>query len=600
MIPGEDSEPAIPYGIDLQSNEERDITTADSDHRYSCPVCGDILDQRREGKIRSPYFAHHPKVDPRDCPLYTGEGMRQFLERSRNDAESQALRIRLFIQVNKSSGSLTLFGSIPPLSAKNLSALTTGTVRIKGELHTEGAARVVSLTRDLLPGRPVAIPLNPDSKSYLFDVRPLDLANGGTWKSAGLRVGDSFVGTSALAEKVGDPRFISTDQYLYLITDSKNHHALRDFETFTLGQHEVTRIQVTKERETILRNLVPKLKVDSFPLAVNVVLPFEEAPRQDWGNSVVFYEGEEFLLSIVPPPKLDPRFHTAILPFFGDNRVQAEIHEVGVGKARFLRVRVHEAKPFRLLIHWPLFVERDVLFDFIPGEESTRPVPRVAEVECEVVVQNADQTHVLSPFENPTLGIPGGRDSKGLPSLPHVSLRCPKELRGFLEAEYPSEGGLVVSRSEGEATSQSLNARLQSIFDAGARSVKFSLATLGSVTLTCNYFIDEFFETERKKAERKRIEEELAKAAAMAKMLKESRALMAVRVDSVLSQRTGSIPRHVSVAFIQSIGLVPTEVSSSDMRFLRNMVRRWRKAHPNDRIEVGDDGGEDETGTEPD
>ena len=428
--------------------------------------------------------------------------------------------------------------------------------------------------------------------------------------------GDIFVGTSRTGEEVARPQFVSPGQFVYRIVPRGQTAPGNGIERFTLGRNDVLRAVASSTNSTLVQALAPGVKVDSQPFSVDVILPFDAEPSQEWMGRVHVRPGAEVIIAVIPPAGKDPPLDVFTIPY--RNQDKLELPPTGPGEPRFLRVPMEggmtshppilsEAymaparllvpreggKISRLLIQWPFFPERDILVDFIPDDRLAGNAASLSEPEFALQVTDEARTVKLSPFTLDSFEFVGKVSTAGEPILPTFQLICPTRFPVELNGEFPGEGGAPVLRAEGRANTHTLSGMLGDMFGRGARLIGVSFGSLGSVSLRCPQFFQRYLDAAE---ESRRLE--LVRLAAgdrerLVRQRKVWREQMAGSIDSSLANLGRPIPRHISERFVLDLLGLPPGTPRDEVRILRYLVRRWRRfGSASGRLLVGAESGD--------
>lgn len=565
----EQSEPAIPYGIDLATGQDAEVSQVKSGHRYACPKCRQLLDPRR-GDIRRPYFAHHPGATDYACAWRTTEGIQQSLKESEDVAFSAARKLRLFLRRRANSSEGQLYGLLPPMTTADIAA--TKRAIAPPVVLSSGSAKEVEFA-DLLPSSSSGwILLDPHSPGFRIEIRPDELSNSGVWGAEAIVVGTTFVGDEFEAELVDRPRHLATGQWVYRISERGKRPQVGTVQLH-LGSFDVLGMEVSQEHLAITNDWCPGASIDQASLRVNVVLPLEHSPWVEHRSAIRIEPGKRLLIAITPPEDQDPGLYVYQIPFSDARKL--ELSRAGAGRPRFLEVRFSEEGASRFLIHWPLLQERDVLVDVVSSRAEKSPIGpgQLARLGLEVGDQSGGVVF-LDPLDSPEGTITGSVDQQGLVRVAGIHLRSPEGFSVRLRAEYPQQGGSVIWRDEGQATQVNLPEKIRDTFERGARRVVASFGTLGTVTLRCPGIATALagLEAERmareqlRLAEEKQVEERTLRSA--------RRIAMETTVNETLRRIRSPVPRHVSFAWIRSFLQLPPETPVADLVFFRYLVKR--------------------------
>ena len=565
---------SILYGLDPETFEQYTISEADpaKGTYYVCPKCRRLLDQRR-GEINKDYFAHHP--DPwaeRNCPWYLGGD--ESAEPAREEAIEVSQRIRVFIGIGQVEKNLTLFGSIPAFSTADIPVLEEELKLGHGVVTSKGTIRSVNAGRDLLPeSASSGITLDPDATQ--FEIRIVKgFTNSGIWKTRGISSGDVFIGDSTSAERMLDPRFASTGQYIYMVTDVDNHVVNPSTTVYRLGEYRVLRVQVNNSTTEIVHEWVEHINIDSLPLHVDVILPLREDPRKNWLDQTRFKPGEEMTLALTPSARANPKLELVVIPF--RNQLIHKLEKIGPGVPRFVRIMNSENTSFRVLVYWPGVPECNVLLDFIPeGPDDNHPL--YIEPEIHLSVDQGGKEIVLDPLNYPFHDIEGSLSQQDLPIIPHVKLVSPRHFSVQLRAEFMTREHSIIKRLEGDATGADIQQRLLDAFERAAKKVEVNFGNLGTVTLNCSFFhkkqLDKWDKEDRKESlerERERIAKERRQRQVHLAEMKELVRRTFAEVDDTRSTK-------ISRGYVVEKLALAEDTPKEDLEIFRNLVRRYRK-----------------------
>ena len=540
---------------------------------YVCPQCRRLLDQRRGGVYR-PYFAHHK--DPwaeRNCPWYSGGVIGDELIRKKSIDLAQ--RIRLFLGIGQIGQTLALFGSIPPFSGVDLPLLEKKLGLGDKVITSQGTSRQVNPKRDLLPDSPSSgIQLDPDSVEFKIEIAD-GFTNSGFWTADPLLPGNIFIGDQSFAERILDPHYVSTGQYVYLVTEGDDLNLNVSVTKFSLGKYTVLRIGVDTTKTLVLQGWAKNIEIDSVPLHVDVIFPLSENPRKNWLDRTIFDLGDEITLALTPDKLIDPLLEIITIPF--NNQDILKLDKIGQGVPRFVKIVPKDAVPFRLLIYWQGAPERNVLLDFVPNG-SKKQMLSYKEPEIYLCVERSNKELKLDPIIHSSLNINGELSQEGQAIIPAVRLVCPEHFVVELEAEFGTEQHKFLIRREGYATKTDIQERLVEIFGRYAKKVIINFKSLGTVTLNCEYFYEiqvEQWEGQYKKELAKIKQEQIAE---LNRQRKTHRTELALLVSKSLENLSVSDHAKVSKKYaLEKLGL-PKDTPKEDLTTLRNLIRRYRKS----------------------
>lgn len=578
----EESEPAIPYGIDLRTRRDVEISQADPGHPHACPKCHELLDQRR-GDIRRAYFAHHPGATDYSCPWRTSEGIQHSLKESEDAAIAEGRRIRLFVRRRPGSSEARLFGLIPPMTTADVAVAKKGIS--PPQILTLGTARPVGFS-DLLPASSSGwIALDPEARQYRIDIRPSQLSNAGVWTAGPVVSGSLFVGNESEAELVASPRHIAVGQWVYLVAN-RNDKPLAGAQRLRLGTLELLAIEATDEHASIISRWTAGIALDQPFLRLDLVLPLEQSPWAADEGVIHVEPTKRILLAVTPPQDQDPGLYVYQIPFSEAGKL--ELSRSGAGKPRFVEATVPEGGASRLLIHWPLFQDRDVLLDLVAatGEESPEEHAALPTIGLEVT-NSYGTAEFLDPLDSPEVVLEGRVDANHVAAIGLVSLRSPPGFAIRLRAEYARSDTVATWQDEGLAVASELGEILRDSFERGAKRIQAHFGTLGVVTLRCPGIADGFakIRADELARELERIEEadRLAEVASR----RGRRSAMEKQIADAFGKLRGPIPRHVSFAWIRGLLNLPPETTSEQFVVYRYLIKRmgreagvYRGAHP--------------------
>lgn len=568
-----EGEGAIPYGLDPVTLEQYTIDDADPEKGiyYLCPKCRNLLVQRR-GTIYRDYFAHHQNpFTSNDCPWYLGGSIS--VEPVPKEYMDLSNRLRLFIVNEQNTQNLTLYGSIPSFSAIDIPIMQNEISLGHEIISSQGTVRPLNPRRDLLPDSPTCgIALDPNSEK--FDIKIVNgFTNSGIWKTDKLSAGDIFIGDSISAERITLPHYVTTGQFIYVIAKFNDLCSNTSVTSFQLGKYSVVRVMVDKSNDQIIQELAGDVKIDSFPIHVDVIFPLDEEPKRNWLDQTGFKVGEEITIALTPSKKTDPILEIIPIPF--KHQIVQKLQKAGPGNSRFIKIISQEATPFRLLIYWPGVPEREVLIDFVPEKSDDKPL-KYTEPEILLALQQDGQIVKLNPLDNPKIKINGSLSPEGVAIIPSVQLISPRHYKVEFEAEFPSERGSIIRR-EGDANATEIQQKISEIFERFARMVRVIFRNLGTITLNCDFFytkqIGQWQIRKRGESATRELERIESEKHQKRDHLKE----MSVLVIQALEKTP--VPRRLKVGkeyTIEKLRL-PTDTSKKDLIVFRNLIRRYRK-----------------------
>lgn len=562
---------SIPYGLDPHTKDYCTIDEADPQRRYVCPVCGRLLDQRR-GEENKPYFAHSRVfLEENNCPQYRG-GYYTPTE-NRSEVVGAARRIRLFIKTSPFSQTLALFGTIPPLTFSDIPTLEKWIQKGYEPATSKGTISPMNLQRDLLPDSAVeGIKLNPDAETFEILIAT-DLSNGGEWKSRKIQVGDSFIGDSESAERVENPEFLTSGQYIYRIIRRGEKQQMVPTEIFTLGEFDVVRVLIAETNETVIHDWLPTTEIDSDPFKVDVILPLEENPKKNWLDRIPFCPGDEITLCLTPPPGTDTRLEILPIPF--KEQELLVLDKAGLGVPRFVKVRSEEEDAFRLLIHWPYVSSRDILLDFFPSTDVYEPISDTYDLQAFLEVKFEGKSVTLDPLEKPLYRFAGRSIEGRLTRIPEFTLVHPPFFEVHLRAKFNVEGNMVFFRDEGDSDKTNIQDILEDIFHRGAVSVRLDFASLGVITVECEHFQSSMHGYEQSSV---RSEGEIINQREVIRKARNvKRVSMIQEVKEAMDATEVAYRVKISNRFTKRLLDLPQDTTYAELRVYRNLIRRRRK-----------------------
>lgn len=565
----EQSEPAIPYGIDLQTGRDAEISQVKSDHKYVCPKCRELLDPRR-GDIRRPYFAHHPGATDYACPWRTTEGIQRSLRESADIAFSVARRLRLFLRRRPSSNEGQLYGLLPPMTTSDIASSRRALV--PSVILSSGTAREVRF-EDLLPSSSRGfILLDSIASEYRIEIRPEHLSNSGIWSASRVGRGSTFVGDEFEAEFVSQPRRLATGQWIYHIGEPGSNPPI-GATRLRLGSFDVFGVEASQEHFAVAQSWCPGALLDQPGLSCDVVLPLDQAPWAEHLGAILVEPGRRLLLAVIPPADQDPGLQVYQIPFSESRKL--ELSRAGPGRPRFIEIRFSEEGASRLLVHWPLLQERDLLLDIVATKQAndlTNPAP-LQRLGMRVA-SRPNGFDFLDPLDSPEVPITGKVDSRGVVTLVRTELEGPEGFAVRLKAEYPQAGGVPVWRDEGQATGTQFSGKVRDTFERGATRVAVSFGTLGFVTLRCPDVTEALtrLQAERRAIDTLRSME--AKRREESARRSELRYSMEARVVQALKATQSPVPRHISFNWIRAFLKLPPDSPIEDLRTFRYLLKR--------------------------
>jgi hypothetical protein len=590
----EQSEPAIPYGIDLQTGRDAEISQVKDTHKYVCPKCRELLDPRR-GDIRRPYFAHHPGATDYACPWRTTEGIQRSLRESEDIAFSAGRRLRLFLRRRPSSNEAQLYGLLPPMTTADIASARRALV--PPVILSSGAAREVRFD-DLLPSSSSGfILLDSNALEYRVEIRPEHLSNSGVWSASPIGRGSVFVGSEFEAEFVAQPRRLTTGQWVYHIGKPGESPPIGATQ-LRLGDFSVFGVEASQRNSTIAQSWCPGALLDQPGLSVDVVLPLDQAPWGEHLSAVRVEPGRSLLLAVNPPADQDPGLQVYQVPFSESRSL--ELSRAGPGRPRFLEVKFSEEGASRLLIHWPLLQERDLLLDVVAtkqGEDSKARAP-LQRLGVQVAIRSSG-LNFLDPLDSPDVSIPGKVDSRGIVTLARTELEAPEGFAARLNADFPQAGGIPLRRDEGQATGTQFYGRVRDAFERGATRVVVSFGTLGLVTLRCPEVTDALTRLEEERSALDTLRTMEAKRREESASRSEVRTQMETKIGQALRATRSPVPRHLSFNWIRAFLKLPADAPIADLRLFRYLLKRqarklgvYRTIHPSSSDDAEESTGE--------
>lgn len=568
----EESEPAIPYGIDVRTRRDVEISQAEPGRPHACPKCHELLDQRR-GEIRRPYFAHHPGATDLSCPWRTSEGIQHSLQESEDAAIAGGRRIRLFLRRRPGTSEARLFGLIPPMTTADV-AIAKKSIS-PPQILTLGSTRPVGFS-DLLPASSSGwIALDPQAQQYRVDIRPSQLSNAGVWTADRVVGGYLFVGNESEAELVASPRHITAGQWVYRVA-SENDKPVAGTQRLRLGSLEVLAVEASTEHAPIISSWTAGIALDQPFLRIDLVLPLEQSPWAAEQGVIHAAPTKRILLAVTPPPGQDPGLYVYQFPFNDAGRL--ELSRSGAGKPRFIETTVSEGGASRLLIHWPLFQDRDVLLDLVAATEKESQAEQAAlpSIGLEITSPHG-VAEFLEPLDSPDGVLEGHVDANHVATLGPVSLRSPSGFAVRLRAEYAQFGTGEAWQDEGLAVGSELREKLRDSFERGAKRIQAHFGTLGVVTLRCPGIVEELDKIRNAELDRERVHVEESNRLAEEASHRARRSAMEKQIAGAFRNLRGTIPRHVSFAWIREFLNLPPETVSEQLVDYRYLIKRMGK-----------------------
>lgn len=478
---GRISDRAIPYAV----NKHGDVfepENAPAGHHYLCPQCGMPV-INRDGPIRIEHFAHKPTDVP--CDWKTAAETKAELRNARERViqyYSRKDRLRIFVAPDSEDQFLSLLTQLPALTEQDVvefrnrrdEHIQVNAVGIEGSLSAEDFAVGVGVR---------TITLDPAANHYQIQIAPDYISIAGTWKAPRLAPGQTFVGNDWSAERVDDPRFITSGRTCYYILAGTEQNLPSASKILRMGAFRVAKFYVDRASLAFLKARFPRLLLDSLPMRVDVVLPLDQAPSQQERGIIEANPGEETLIVITPPGQADPVYEIIPLPFNND---LYQIPAAGPGRPRFLQIQMPEARPKSLLVIWPDFYGREVLLQMVPVQTSGATSFALQPFEYGVSTEHGKQTRTVMAATGGELVVNAVLNAAGEPRPAAVALRAPPGFRVQVDAVV-REGNRTVEQDRGQATAATLSATVEGLFLSGAESVTIGFGTLGRITLRCPF-----------------------------------------------------------------------------------------------------------------
>lgn len=493
----------VRFAVDRKGErfEAHEVRCHCSPPRFFCPKCDSPV-HTKHPRTKRTHFAHC-KGWEHECVWRTPGAFERTVATERSQAVDELTSsgyMRVVLRVDPHVEAVSLHGLVPAVTVDEESRLNSAGHGLDAlDIRSQGVAgdpRGADFSRVLSDSKGnIVLKLDPNAPRFVAGIKGPDSLPtiDANWKSNALSHGTLFVGDEDSAEIRRKPRWLRSDDTLYLVYSASSRDPLPPeiLSGYSLGKWCIYKLPATPVTVSYLSRYHPDLHLDSDPLRVDVVLPIDVDPRPE--RMLQAPQGTKALFAVRGPAARDPELELVPVPLRVEQVRQFPVR--GPGLVRFLEAQI-DAEAESAVIYWPLYPERSVLIGTSPAaERETKPLMS-SHMGIDVGGAFVHAFEAKKIDLDPILEFDRQLEKYVLPQL---KVSAPIEMRTSLRARY-EKGWLPESPLE----SGDVTIRVEALFRAGARELIVGFDTLGRVTMKCDRFADDLIAA--KKAEERRLD----------------------------------------------------------------------------------------------